>query len=131
MKIWYSYGSEHSMNLVMIGQFETSEDAKKVHKLIEDLTSGLEGKIEIGKSGDRYSDEVMDLLRRLNCWNLAPQELEQFLYDVNVNVDAETIVITTEESEVSAFLKLMVLRGAKVETFSAHDYPDSKFGRGK
>jgi hypothetical protein len=131
MKIWYGYGSEHSMNLVMIGQFKTSADAKKVHRLIEELTEGLEGKIEFGKSGERYSDEVLTLLTKLNCFNLAPQELEQFLYEVNVNLDGNKIVITTEESEVSAFLKLMILNGAKVETFSAHDYPESEFGRGR
>ncbi|WP_251259298.1 DUF6375 family protein [Klebsiella michiganensis] len=31
--------------------------------------------------------------------------------------------MTTDEAEVSAFVKLFVEAGAKVEIFSAHDYP--------
>ena len=30
MKIWNGYGSEHSMNLVMIGRFKTVGEAEKV-----------------------------------------------------------------------------------------------------
>ena len=36
----------------------------------------------------------------------------------------QQVVITTDEPDVSAFLKLMVDKGARVEVFSAHDYPD-------
>ena len=50
MKIWHGYGSEHSMNLVMIGHFKSSEDAEKTQKLIDQLSEGLRDKIEIGKS---------------------------------------------------------------------------------
>lgn len=37
MKVWNGYGSEHSMNLVMVGQFKTIEDAEKTKELIESL----------------------------------------------------------------------------------------------
>ena len=30
MKLWYGYGSEHSNNLVMIGQFKSVEDAEEL-----------------------------------------------------------------------------------------------------
>ncbi|MCC7212451.1 MAG: hypothetical protein E3K40_11980 [Candidatus Brocadia sp.] len=71
MKIWYGYGSEHSMNLVMIGKFKNAEDAKKTKELIDQLTEGLNDKINVGKSQDRYHDNVMDLLRKacLEVWN--------------------------------------------------------------
>ena len=35
MKIWNSYGSEHSANLVMIGSFKDAASAEKLHKSIE------------------------------------------------------------------------------------------------
>lgn len=83
MKIWSGYGSEHSMNLVMIGHFKNTEDSKKALKFIEQLTEGLSHIIDVGTQGDRYDDEVVNLLRETKCYNLGPVELEQFLYDVS------------------------------------------------
>ena len=131
MKIWHGYGSEHSMNLVMIGYFKSTEDAEKTQKLIEQLSEGLSDKIDIGSSRDRFGDDVMDLLREANCYNLSPPELEHFLYDTSTRVEGDKIILKTEETEVSAFFKLMITRGAKVEIYSAHDYPDAEHGRGK
>ena len=131
MKIWHGYGSEHSMNLVMIGHFKSSEDAEKTQELIDQLSEGLRDKIEVGKSGDRFSDDVLDLLKEKEIYNLSPSELEQFLYDTHARVEGDKIILTTDESEVSAFFKLMISKGAKVEIYSAHHYPDTKYGRGK
>lgn len=131
MKIWHGYGSEHSMNLVMIGHFKSVDDAKKTQNLIEQLTDGLRDKIDIGTYHDRFGDDVMDLLRETNCYNLSPPELEHFLYESHTQVEGDKIVLTTDESEVSAFFKLMINNGAKVEIYSAHDYPDAEYRRGK
>lgn len=131
MKIWNGYGSEHSLNLVMIGHFKTTEDAEKTQELFEQLSEGLRDKIDVGTSRDRYSDPVMDLLRKVNVYDLSPSELEHFLYDIRTRVEGDKIILTTDKSEVSAFLKLMVTKGARVEVYSAHDYPDTDYGRGK
>lgn len=131
MKIWNGYESEHSMNLVMIGHFKTTEDAEKTQELIKQLSEGLRDKIDVGTSRDRYSDPVMDLLRKVNVYDLSPSELEHFLYDIRTHVEGDKIIVTTDEFEVSAFLKLMVTKGARVEVYSAHDYPDTNYGRGK
>jgi len=131
MKIWHGYGSEHSMNLVMIGHFKSTEDSKKTYRLIEQLTEGLRDKIDIGSQRDRFDDDVRDVLNETKCYNLSPIELEQFLYDTSSRLEKEKIILTTDESEVSAFLKLMIDHGAKIEIYSAHDYPDTDYGRGK
>ena len=131
MKIWHGYGSEHSMNLVMIGHFKSTEDSKKTYRLIEQLTEGLRDKIDVDSQGDRFDEGVMDLLKETKCYNLSPIELEQFLYDISTRLDKENIIITTDESEVSVFFKLMIENGAKIEIYSAHDYPDTDYGRGK
>lgn len=131
MKIWHGYGSEHSMNLVMIGHFKSPEDAKKTQKLIEQLSEGLRDKIDIGTSRDRFGDDVLDLLRESNCYILSPSELEHFLYDTHTRVEEDKIILKTDESEVSAFFKLMITKGARVEIYSADDYPDAEYGRGK
>ena len=131
MKIWHGYGAEHSMNLVMIGHFKSTDDAETTQKLFEQLSKELRDKIDIGTSQDRFSGDVIDLLRETNCYNLGPSELEQFLYDTRTRVEGDKIILTTDESDVSAFLKLMVTKGAKIEVYSAHDYPDTEYGRGK
>jgi Family of unknown function (DUF6375) len=131
MKIWYGYGSEHSMNLVMIGRFKSAADAGKTKEIIDQLTEKLSDKIEVGSTQDRFGEGVLDLLKEANIYSLRPLELEHFLYDTSTRLEGDKIILTTDESEISAFIKLMIDQGAKIEIFSAHDYPDDGPGRGK
>ena len=136
MKIWYQHGSEHSANLVMIGHFEDATDATKAKEIIDALTKQVvedesNGSLTLGSSSDRYGNEMLDLLGRLNIAAIGPQEIEQFAYDVNVEIDGSDLVLTTEEYDISAFLKVMFSKGARIEVYSAHDYPDTANGRGR
>jgi hypothetical protein len=136
MKIWFGYGSEHSMNLVMIGHFRDAGGAANAKQVIDHLTSQVEedstaGLMEIGRHSDRYTENMLTLLQKTRVHDVGPSELEQLAYDVNIKVDDTKLVLTTDESDVSAFLKIMVDHGARVEVYSAHDYPDTEYGRGK
>lgn len=136
MKVWYGFGTEHSMNLVMIGRFKDAATAETVNGIIDKFKRAVEadqtaGRLTLGEPTDTYSDEMLSLLVDLNVHSLGPDELEQFLYDVNVRRDGDSIVITTDEIAVEVFLKLMLLKGARVEVYSAHDYPDTEYGRGR
>jgi hypothetical protein len=73
---------------------------------------------------------MLDLLGRLNV-SIGPQEVEQFAYEVGVEFKGNELVLTTEELDISAFLKVMFLKGARIEVYSAHDYPDTGHGRGR
>jgi len=46
-------------------------------------------------------------------------------YDISSELKGNQIVVRTDEPDVSAFLKLMIDKGARVEVYSAHNYPDS------
>ncbi len=136
MKIWYQHGSEHSANLVMIGHFENATDATKAKEIIDTLTNQLReeeasGTRTVGQPSERYGEAMLDLLGRLNVASIGPRELEQFLYDVSMNIEGSKIILTTEEVDISAFLKVMFDQGARIEVYSAHDYPDSEYGRGR
>lgn len=136
MKVWYGYGTEHSMNLVMIGRFKDADTAERAHVLIKELTTALQaeeeaGRLTVGEPNDRYSDEVLKLLSDLNIHSLGPRELEQFLYDLTVRRDGDSIVVTTDETDVQALLKVFIDKGARVEVYSAHDHPGTGHGRGK
>jgi hypothetical protein len=136
MKIWYQHGSEHSANLVMIGHFEEAADATKAKEIIDALTKQVDedqtnGTLTLGSPSRRYGTEMLDLLGRLNVASIGPQEIEQFAYEVSVKVDGNDLVLTTEEYDISAFLKVMFDKGARIEVYSAHNYPDTAYGRGR
>ena len=128
MKIWNEYGSEHSMNLVLIGRFKREQDAKKVEMDIGKLSAQASKDDSFSIAWDaladqRFSDEMLALLRSLKLNTLGPADLGQLVSDHDLRRDGDRITVTTEEAEVSAFVKLFIEAGAKVEVFSAHDYP--------
>ncbi|MHB2029891.1 MAG: DUF6375 family protein [Acidimicrobiales bacterium] len=136
MKIWYQHGSEHSANLVMIGHFVDAVEAMKAKEIIDELTKQVtadqdRGEIVLGSPSDRYGKDMLDLLGRLNIMSIVPRELEQFLYDVTVKVEGSKVILTTEEYDISAFLKVMFDHGARIEIYSAHTHPDTDYGRGR
>lgn len=128
MKIWNGYGSEHSMNLVLIGRFKRAQDAEKVEKEIDKLSAQAlkddSYSISFAKPEDqRFSDEMLTLLCSLNLSTLGPADLGQLVSEHHLTREGDQITVTTDEAEVSAFVKLFIEAGAKVEVFSAHDYP--------
>lgn len=136
MKIWYQHGSEHSANLVMIGHFEDASEATKAKEIIDAISKQVtddqqKGTLVVGSPSERYGDEMLDLLVRLNIGSIGPGELEQFSYEVTVRAEGNKVIVTTEELDIAAFLKVMFLRGARIEIYSAHDHPDTGHGRGK
>lgn len=136
MKIWYQYGSEHSANLVMIGHFQNAADATKAKEVIDALTKQVReeesgGTRTIGHRSERYGKAMLDLLGKLDIGSIGPGELEQFAYEVDIKAEGNDLVLTTEELDISAFLKVMFLKGARVEVYSAHDYPNTTHGRGR
>lgn len=136
MKIWHGFGTEHSMNLVMIGRFKDAATAETVNGIIERVTTGLReeevaGRLTVGEPTDRFSEEMLQLLTELGIYNVGPAELEQFLYEVRHRRDGDSIVVTTDEIEVQALMKVLLAKGARVEVYSAHDYPGTGYGRGE
>ncbi len=134
MKIWYQHGSEHSANLVMIGRFKDETKATRAKEVIDALTKHVRKEEEsgarvVGSPSERYGKEMLDLMARLDFVAVAPRELDQFAYEVSVEVEGDKIILTTEEDDVSAFLKVMIHHGARIEVYSAHDYPDTAHGR--
>jgi len=128
VKIWIGHGSEHSANLVMIGRFSSAGEAEAVKRVLDQLVDAVndeieDGTIEIGEPADRYSDAMRALLQAVSIYDVGPAELEQFGYDVSVSVDGRDLVLRTDETNVLAYLKVLLDKGARVEVFSAHRHP--------
>ena len=129
MKIWNSYGSEHSANLVMIGHFKEVADAKKAKETIDSIEEYMRKTGDYHEHATRYSDSISELLKELQMYSVQPSELNQFSYDISTKIENKNIIITTDEMDISAFLKILIDNGAKVEVYSAHDYKDTGKGR--
>ena len=108
----------------MIGKFKDAGAAERAKEIIDELMEFISKTDESERQSDRYTDDAFELLRRVQIYSVGPSELEQFIYDVSVDLKDDQIVITTDEIEVSAFLKLMIDKGARVDVYSRHDYPD-------
>jgi hypothetical protein len=133
MKVWLNYGSEHSANLVMIGKFESTTDATEAKELIQQLMNQAredeeKGLIDLQGETDRFSEAMTKLLSGASLFTLAPSELQQFNSDFDLDLRGSEIRVRTDEIEISALLKLFIRKGARVEVFSAHDYPEAGAG---
>lgn len=129
MKFWNSYGSEHSANLVMIGKFNTKVDAEQAFEAIDKIKEHLTKTQERYEGEERFSKPMLELLMGLKVHSLQPWELDQFNFDVRTQLKDDKIVVTTDESDFSGFLKLLIEYSAKVEVYSAHDYKGTGEGR--
>lgn len=129
MKIWTGHISEHSMNLVMIGHFKTEHDAKRVESIINEIIKQYDQEsVDQAKSDslpkNRFSKKMIDIFEQYNISTLLHSELEQFVYDMDFRVEDSKIILTTDEIEISSFLKLLIETGAHIEVYSAHDFPE-------
>jgi len=125
MKIWNSYGSEHSANLVMIGTFKDAESAEKAKHIIGKISEFVLGTDEEFEGATRYSEGALDLLRNVNFYSVSPSELAQFRYEVIPDLEDNRLLLKTDDIEISAVLKIMVENGGRVEVYSAHAFPAS------
>ncbi|CAJ0797375.1 hypothetical protein LMG19083_03002 [Ralstonia psammae] len=113
------------MNLVLIGRFKHARDAEQVEDLIGKLTEqAIKDETYSVSHADpdeqRFSDDMRKMLWDLKVYTLGPVEIEQFAFDHNLERKEATITVRTDEADVSAFIKLFVEAGARVEVFSAH-----------
>ncbi len=124
MKIWQGYGAEHSLNLIIVGEFKDAEKAENFEQLVSTISSFLcsdESNFEV--DADRYGDDVLEFLGKQNLFCFSPQQLAQFMYDQRLERKGSKIIISSDD-DLNAFISLLIHEGAKVECFSAHDYPD-------
>ena len=84
------------------------------------------GLITFDGSTERFSQAMLDFLGKHKVYSIAPGELAQFAYDVTVEHKDTQIELRTDEYDVAAFLKILIDHGARVELYSAHEYPQPK-----
>lgn len=125
MRIWQSYGSEHSMDLVLIGRFETVSGAEEAIERMEALKAVAQR--EWSEDDWRRQDEVMpdtlaSELMKLELYEMGRSDVDIYAIDYSIERKGSTVRIGTDESEVHGFLKVLLHLGARVEVFSRHDW---------
>ncbi|MBN69237.1 MAG: hypothetical protein CME32_08170 [Gimesia sp.] len=131
MKFWYGYGSEHSANIVMIGEFKTIEGADKVNEIITKISEQAssdysDGVINDWGTNEQFSEETEKLLKDLKIY-ISPSDMADFaLLDPRIKKSDNKLIITTDNDGVGGFIKLMIKNGAKVQIYSNDDYPETE-----
>ncbi|MBL8874078.1 MAG: hypothetical protein JNK90_30165 [Planctomycetaceae bacterium] len=132
MKVWYGFGSDHSANLVMIGEFKTEQDAERVYELISTISDSASsdsasGVFDWGAQNEQFSEETEKRLRELKIYYMSPSDIADFAFlNTSIEKAGKQLQFRTDDVEIVGFVKLMVKNGAKVQVFSAYDYPDDK-----
>lgn len=125
MRIWRSYGSEHSMDLVLIGTFETVSDAEAAIERMEALKALAEAEWsddDWRRPDERMPQTVTDELIKLNLYEMGRSDVDIYALDHSIERKGSTVRIWTEESEIQGFLKVLIHLGARVEVFSRHQW---------
>ncbi|MER6114038.1 DUF6375 family protein [Streptomyces hirsutus] len=132
MRIWNGYGSEHSMDLVLIGRFQTVTGAKAAEERMEALKALAEeawSDDDWRSPGERMSGELGQALAEMKLYDMGRYDVDVFALDHTVTRTGETVRIWTDESDVQGFLKALLHSGAKVEIFSRHEWDEDTSNR--
>jgi Family of unknown function (DUF6375) len=135
MKVWIGYGSEHSANLVVIGQFKSPKEAQEALDLLNKVTTiaradEASGLLKAGSPSTKFSDAMLKFCSDSNFMSFGLNDPEQLLYEYSASRDTDKVIVKTEELEISPFLKVFINGGAKIEVYSAHNH-QGPYGRGK
>ncbi|MEV6761332.1 MULTISPECIES: DUF6375 family protein [Streptomyces] len=125
MRIWHSYGSEHSMDLVLIGTFETVSGAEAAMERMEALKTLAEAEWSDDdwlRADERMPRALADELGKLRLYDMGRSDVDIYALDHSVQRTGSTVRVWTEESEVQGFVKVLVNLGARVEVFSRHHW---------
>jgi hypothetical protein len=127
MKIWRGYGSEHSMNLVIIGEFRDATTAADIERLMNELIDLAVAEEQNGTLRDAesrwFTGALREFMEQKSIYTLGPSDVEELIYDHSISRENNSIVVRTDESEVLSLIKLMLHGGARIKLYSAHDHP--------
>lgn len=125
MKIWFGYGSEHSMNLILIGRFETVQTAEAAISRIETLRELALKELpepDWPTREERMTDPYLKALWAMEIYEMSRGDVGGFAFDYQIDRTGTELEIRTDEREIQGFLKVLLHYGAKVEIFSLHQW---------
>lgn len=125
MRIWHSYGSEHSMNLMLVGRFQSVSAAEAAVERMNALQALAEQEWsddDWRRQDERMSPAVLEKLRELKLYDMGRADVDMFAFEHTVERKESTVTVATDESDVQGILKVLIRLGARVEVFSRHEW---------
>lgn len=131
MKIWRGFASEHSANMVLIGHFVTTEDAIRAAEQLQQLhdlaiTEFDYDRFYENKMSVFTTEPIPEMLKKLELYDFAAEDVEHLVRQHSMERDGKRVRIWTDESDLNGFLKFLIKKGAFLEVYSAHDYPEGR-----
>lgn len=121
MKIWTSYGSEHSMALVIIGHFETPAQAATTIGRMDKLAE-LSDTVPEPLAGKSLPDAVKNYLSAEGLHYLPWEDVSQFKYCHTWKQQGSDVVVNTDEGLFQGIMHVMLAEGAKIQLYSSHQH---------
>lgn len=125
MKLWFNYGSEHSSDIVLIGHFKKAADAQAFEQDLENLKRFLQESPKYQSNILSFDPSIKEYLVREEISFLSPEQLDQILSYELLKRDGTKIKVNSDEF-LDGLVSWMITKGAKIEIFSLHDYPEEK-----
>lgn len=123
MKIWRSFGSAHSANLTVIGEFQKVDDAELARQVVEDFVNADYGRRypDIKAFGEAWSDRLPGVQF------LGPNDRD-FSMGIDGGCDVERNGMTVAVSgirtaEIGGIIKLMLMKYPKSVTVTGRTGP--------
>jgi Family of unknown function (DUF6375) len=113
------------MDLVLIGTFETASAAEAAEERMKALKTLSEAEWRDNDwrgAFERMPDAILDELIKLNLPTMGRYDIDNYAFEHSLERSGSTVRITTEESEIQGFLKVLLQLGARVEVFSRHEW---------
>jgi len=133
MKVWVGFGSEHSANLVIIGKFKTAAEATEANDLLKIFAKLAneahdDGTLKLDGGNSKFPEPILEAIAEHNFAELSHDDPITLVYEFDSQVAGDRMIITTDELNIGAFMKVMIHGGAKIEVYSAHDH-GGQYGR--
>lgn len=125
MKIWYGHGSEHSMNLALIGRFENVTSATSAIERIEALRKLAQSDVPDASWNpreERITDRFREAMWDMGIYDMSYDQVQDFAFDHRAEQVGNELRIWTDESEIQGFIKVLLHHEAKIEIFSLHQW---------
>jgi rRNA maturation endonuclease Nob1 len=112
MKVWNSFGSEHSADLVIIGEFRDAETAKEVTDLLDQVQE------IVIQDGVPLAELRKQVYKECGLGDFGDTDVESMTLCHTWQQQGKHVRVTTDETDIQGILKIMLNKRGRIEVYS-------------